>query len=312
VAEAKKSRREVRARIDSLYVLSGRYRSLRSLHEIRKILHDTSPDYFHLQQTGDPRFLWVAFRVPTVLTLHEPTARPGDHKTSGLRILSGGMVARIYRRLADAIVVHTHSSFLALSARERRKAVVIPHGVRVAVTAPVADSKTILLFGRAAAYKGIDTLLSAMAKVWQTEPGARLRILASPAHDECRYNTADSRVSATWDGYTDVDLESALAAAHAVCLPYTSASGSGAGAQAYGSGKPIVASDLEGLRELVSDDELLARPGDAEDLARALLVVLNRDFDTQPIDPARTWSRVAQLHAQIYESIVTKRRGKRS
>ena len=310
-ADGKEVRRALRDRIHSLHILTGKYRSLCSMLQVRKLLHDTRPDYFHLQQTGDPRFLWVALSVPTVLTLHEPTGRLGDHKKSGLRAMSRGMVDRIYRRLADTLVVHTQSSFLKLSVSEQRKSVVIPHGVRAVVTPLSADSKTILLFGRAAAYKGIDTLLAAMTEVWKTEPHARLQILASPAHDECRYHIADGRVSASWDGYTDFELESALAGARAVCLPYTSASGSGAGAQAYGSGKPIVASNLEGLRELVSDEELLVQPGNAEDLARALLVVLRRNYGAQQIDPGRTWAKVALRHIEVYESIAGRSKGQR-
>jgi glycosyltransferase involved in cell wall biosynthesis len=305
--EAQLHRNLIQAGID-LHLLSGRYWSIRSLFNIYKISsrkRTNRYDYFHVQQTGDPRFLWVALRMPTVYTIHEPIARRDLHDKLNLRNSSAAIVRRLYRYLADVIVVHTQSGLEGLSPSETRKAVVIPHGVQTSVTELSRSSKTILFFGRAAAYKGIGTLLEAMTRVWKVEPQARLQILASPGDAECRYNVLDSRVSATWDGYSKSDLELALSSARAICLPYTSASGSGVGAQAYGSGKPIVASNLEGLRELVSHEELLVQPGNVDDLARALILVLSHDYGVQEIDPDRTWPRVALAHIAAYQSVVS-------
>jgi glycosyltransferase involved in cell wall biosynthesis len=302
----------IQAGID-LHLLPGKYSSIRSLFDIYKISSRKRAnryDYFHVQQTGDPRFLWVALRMPTVYTIHEPFSRHGNEDDQrNLRIVSATIVGRLYRYLADVIVVHTQSGLEGLSPSETRKAVVIPHGVQTSVTELSKCSKTILFFGRAAAYKGVGTLLEAMTSVWKVEPQARLQILASPSVaecTECRYNVLDSRVYATWDGYSKTDLELALSSARAICLPYTSASGSGVAAQAYGSGKPIVASNLEGLRELVSHEELLVQPGNVDDLARALILVLSRDYGVQDIDPDRTWPRVALAHIAAYESAVSK------
>ena len=296
-------RRRVRTGISSLHILRGRHRSLNSILQIRKILRDTRPNYFHLQQTADPRFLWVAWRLPTVLTLHEPSAREGVHRSRERRQLAGAAAHWAYRRLAKVIVVHTQTCFESLSSAERRKARVIPHGVRVSVVEPSPDSKTILFFGRADGYKGIDTLLASMKTVWKTEPQARLQILASRG-DGCQYESSDCRVSSTWDGFSDKELDTALLHARAICLPYTTVSGSGVGAQAYGSGKPIVASNLQGLRELVSRQELLIEPGNSDDLARAILLILSHDYGVQPIDPGRTWANVARAHISAYSALV--------
>ncbi len=290
-----------------LHRLAGKYSSIKSFLVVQGIYRSrrrTGDDYFHLQQTGDPRFLWPALRMRTVLTLHEPTARPGVISGADRRReFSNGVVMRGYRRLANVIVVHTVNNLEGLTPRERRKAVVIPHGVRAMPALRAEDSKTILFFGRAAAYKGIDTLLAAMPEVWKFEPTARLRVLASPGDYASDRPNLDPRVSATWDGYSNHELESALSSARAVCMPYLSASGSGVGAQAYGSGKPIVASNLEGLRELVAHEELRVRPADPTDLARALIAVLRNDYGPQGIDSTRTWPAVAEAHIAAYRSL---------
>lgn len=303
-ADGDQVRRRLRTKINELHILGGRHRSLKSLLEIRKIARESRPDVFHLQQTGDPRFLWLAFRMPTALTLHEPVARAGHRRRRGARQSAGNAVQWLYRRACDLIIVHTTTSFQSLSPSERRKAVVIPHGSNVDVLEPAGDSKTILFFGRADGYKGIDTLLAAMDIVWMSEPKARLQILASP--NNFRYDSRDERISATWDGYSNAELEAALATARVVALPYTSAAGSGVGAQAYGTGRPIVASDLDGLRELVSQNELLVKPNDVRDLARGLLQVLTHDYGVQPIDPERTWPSVARAHLSAYGEMLSR------
>lgn len=262
-------------------------------------------DIFHLQITYDPRFLWLAWRMPTVLTIHEPNPRAGLPREPGIRGMARRGFRHLYRRFANVIIVHTESGFRGLAPHEGRKAIVIPHGVVVRAADHTDESNTILFFGRAAEYKGIDTLMAAMKKVWKVRPDAGLRILASPGDGIGGRDTAilDPRVHATWYGYSKQDLELALSNARAVCMPYLSVTGSGVGAQALGAGRPIVASDLEGLRELVSHEDLLVEPGSADDLARALLAVLSKNYEPRPIDSRRTWSAVAQAHLAAYASL---------
>lgn len=309
-ADAQESRSKLGEGIAEIHVLPGKYWSVRSLARVHQIVAAQRKasrryDYFHIQQTGDPRFLWAARRLPTVLTLHEPGARHGVTRKVSVRSLFARIVDRAYRSLAKAIVVHTRSSLELLSERERRKAVVIPHGVRISTQRAnsTPTSKTVLFFGRAARYKGIDTLLAAMEIIWEADPLVRLQILASPADPECEVGELDDRVSAIWEGYSESELDSALAGAHVVCLPYVTVSGTGVGTRAYGTGTPLVASDLDGLREFVADPDLLFQPGHVDDLARALKLALSREYSRQKIDPSRTWPAVASAHISIYESI---------
>lgn len=298
--------RELVANGLELHLAHGKYSSLASLVSIYNVYRrkrKAGYDRFHLQQTGDPRFLWLALRLPTVLTLHEPMPRAGVASGADrLRDLASGIVQSFYRRFADLIVVHTASNLTRLTLGERRKAVVIPHGVNPHPVYSNGETKTILFFGRAAAYKGIDILMASMKKVWAAEPNARLRILASPG-DVAPVPTSDSRIDATWDGYSNGQLEFEMGRAKVVCLPYTSASGSGVAAQAYGSGMPIVASDLEGLKEHVARTELLAKPADETDLARALIAALRQNYAPQPIDPTMCWSGVAAKHIRAYRAL---------
>lgn len=65
--------------------LAGGYSSIKSVVAVCKMYRQKRQagyDVFHVQQTGDPRFLWLAMRMRTVLTLHEPC--PRDGVTSGV------------------------------------------------------------------------------------------------------------------------------------------------------------------------------------------------------------------------------------
>lgn len=288
-------------------LLNGKYSSLKSIFEIYKFYQKKKKEgynCFHIQQTSDPRFILIALKMNTVLTLHEPKARKGVVQSNGfIRSIINRLIGRLYRMFSNKIIVHTESCLINLSNREKRKAVVIPHGVSLISDTKNIDNNTILFFGRATEYKGIDTLISAMNIVWKTKPEARLRILASPG-DYLINGNLDSRIIASWDGYSNLQLENELLNAKIVCMPYISVTGSGVGAQAYGAGKTIVASDLDGLRELVSNNDYLFPPGDEFSLANSLILALKNENNKQAIDINKTWPKVGETHFKVYQSLL--------
>jgi glycosyltransferase involved in cell wall biosynthesis len=291
-------------------VLTGGYRSVEAAAQLLQFFqrrrNDAKYDVFHLQSTYDPRFLWLAWRTPTVLTVHEPGDRLGLLRQPGWRGAVKHRIRGLYRRLADALVVHTDSGLAGLTPDELRKSIVIPHGVHTRDLGRAGQSRTILFFGRIASYKGLDVLLDAMNIVWTSIPDAQLQILASPGDDWEGRDSAvyDPRVQANWAGYTKHELESALSQARAVCIPYLSASGSGVAAEAIGAGRLVVASDLEDLRGLVSHPDLLAEPGCPKDLARALCAALSNDYEPKQVDTQRAWPEVARAHLRVYQDLV--------
>lgn len=308
-ADAEVFRAKVRDGVADFHVLPGKSSSVSSVIALQRLIASSGKpfDYIHMQPPADPRFMPAMFRFPTVLTLHEPAPRHGVDSLRSLNLIRGRFVERLQRKLASLIVVHTQDGFETLTPSVQRKAVVIPHGVYVPPASSLGQgrtqSKTILFFGTATEYKGLGILFDAMRTVWEQIPEARLRILASPGNVDYRSIDLDSRVRATWEGYSESELDTALAEAQVVCMPYLSASGTGVGSRAYGAGKSIVASDLDGLRELVSSSESLAQPGNAKDLARALISALSRESEIQPVDPKFTWPAVAAEHVKAYRAL---------
>jgi len=80
--------------------------------------------------------------------------------------------------------------------------------------------------------------------------------------------------------------------------------------EAMATGRPVVASDLPPLREIVRDGETgwFARPGDADDLAAVLAAAVGDPAELarrgaaarQWVAAERTWSRAAEVYEEVY------------
>jgi glycosyltransferase involved in cell wall biosynthesis len=120
----------------------------------------------------------------------------------------------------------------------------------------------ILYFGLIRPYKGVDVLLSAMEKLNDKE--VYLTIIGEVWGDKNRENLVE-RIKELKDSGINIDYkfeyvdekEAANHFAHTdvVVLPYLSATGSGVVTLAYNYGKPVIASAVGGLSDVVIDDQ---------------------------------------------------------
>jgi len=183
---------------------------------------------------------------------------------------------------ARAIVVTTACPTLTPF---RSKVRVVPYGIDAEAFAQQPQGVSVerqgdllLYVGRLAYYKGLDVLLRALVDV----PGARLLVVGDGPEGQALRRLADElgvggRVE--WCGHVpDAELPRLFSSAAALVLPSTGLSESFGIVQleAHACGTPVVSSDLPGVREVNPDGVtgLLARPGDAGDLSRALRLLL--------------------------------------
>jgi glycosyltransferase involved in cell wall biosynthesis len=143
------------------------------------------------------------------------------------------------------------------------------------------DEKILLFFGFIREYKGLKTLVAAMPEITSSLPACRLLIVGDfnsrQSKDEyvdllerscCRENIL------LIDGYVpDSEVEKYFAACDLVVLPYDSATQSGIVQIAYGFEKPVVATDVGGLAEVVADGKTgyIVPPKDPRNLASAVV-----------------------------------------
>jgi glycosyltransferase involved in cell wall biosynthesis len=220
------------------------------------ILHDALP------HPGDPAFAWN-WRLRRELA----AAR-------GAVVLSGAVEAVIRARAPDLPLFR-----LPLGAHLPGK-----------VPAEAARSHDFLFFGRIRAYKGLDLLRDAFARLRLTHPAATLRVVGqgniaavAPGLAALPGVTVEQR----W--VADEAIPALIASAHAVVLPYREASQSGVLPIALACGVPVVATPVGGLAEQLRDGEtgLLAATATAPDLAAAMARLLDPALRARLADGAR-------------------------
>jgi glycosyltransferase involved in cell wall biosynthesis len=223
-------------------------------------------------------------RMPLVVTVHNAPPRGA---------LAAGMYAvleRIVARRAAAVVCV--SSDLEDRMRRRRAAhvgrAVVPAARGASTVAAPCETSTgpavlapdgrpvVLAVGRLTAQKGFDVLLEAAARWRERRPEPFVAIagsgpLAASLHSQAR----DLGLDAAFLGERQ-DVAALLAAADVFVLPSRWEGQPLVVQEALRAGRPIVASDVPGVRDLTGDDAaLLVPPGDPAALGDAVARVLD-------------------------------------
>ncbi len=205
-----------------------------------------------------------------------------------------GPVAAVFRRLCRwlpaRVVANSHSTLETITLGEslpRMRVVhdgVLPHPVPPRPAHSALHAPTIGLVGRIARWKGQHVFLKAASLVHARFPQARFQIIGAPLFAEQAYEEEIRALtrelglegSAEFLGFrTDVpaliDGLDILAHASITAEPFGLVIAEGMAA-----GKPVVATNGGGAREIVADGEtgLLVPMGDAEAMASALLQLL--------------------------------------
>lgn len=224
------------------------------------------------------------------LIAHEPVPRSDARDTSAAK--GGRVLARAFgaawNRLDVAFVLGPRTRDLAVAHwRPRCPVHVIPHGAEPTVRGgrpvrPVAETDPVVLFfGVWARYKGIEVLLESFARVRAEMPESRLVLAGDVGADvdlpavldrARRIGNVDAR-----PGYVAIDdVASLFDIARVVAVPYIRATQSGVAHLAFTFGRPVVASALGDLPEVVVNNVtgLLVAPDDVDGLTAALLALL--------------------------------------
>ena len=252
---------------------------------IRRILRDVrgfAPDVIHYQ--GAHLWFDLAFsllrRYPRVLTVHDFQPHPGDRPSRN----TPSWVETLARRCADQLIVHTRHVQGLVSHQwpgRTERITVIPHiqiGGEPGSPGAQKDESLILFFGRIWEYKGLEYLIRAEPWITARVPGARI-LIAGQGEDFSRYTRMmvhPDRFLVHNDFISDQQAEEYLRRASVVVLPYIEASQSGVIPMAYSASKPVVATRVGGLPEMVEDGRTgyLVPPRESAQLAEAITRLL--------------------------------------
>lgn len=275
------------------------FRQIRRNRWILRQLRDFGPDVIHVQQ-GSMWFniaLRFAHTSPLVLTVHDAQRHPGDK----LSRKTPYFFSKMGFRRADRIIAHNHYVKTLLQTElglAKEKVDVIPHiqlgqggfDGGVACGDEVDDGRTVLFFGRIWQYKGLDYLIRAEDSIADKMPDIRI-VIAGQGEDFERYRRLmlhPERFVVLNHHIDDVELAMLFRQASVVVLPYIEASQSGVIPIAYTYGKPVVATTVGGLPEMIEDGVtgLLVPPKDERRLAAAILAVLGDDLQRRRMGDA--------------------------
>jgi glycosyltransferase involved in cell wall biosynthesis len=257
------------------------------------------------------------------------------HDVSSLRWLDISNLLRY--RVADLLVVHSSNSVARLRDRygiDRSKILDIPHAsplplvgdeavpqaVARAVIGLARESRVILFFGDISARKGLDILLDSLAPICREHSHIFLIVAGQPQGDFGSYwkriveHGLSDRVILDLRHVPLERVRLYFSAADVVALPYRNAYQSHVLQWAYAFGRPVVATDVGGVREAVSADGtgIIVRVGDRDALAQALLTLLTDERVKREMgDRARrmamtkySWGAVSERLVNAYRCLV--------
>jgi Glycosyltransferase len=301
----------------------------RILYYAKKLRPDVLHFNVHFQSYGKKRLAnFVGFMlVPlsrllgfkTVVLLHnlgekvdlrKVNMRPSFVNRAGIQVATKMLLS------AQTTVVPVQSYAEFIKTKYRKENIrYIPHGT-AAYSDPGAmhKEKRILMFGHMGPSKGLPIILKAFRKISQEYPNIAL-VVAGNSHPNYPHYLDEFKrtapVNTRFLGYVpEQKLSDVFESADVVVLPYMTATGtSGVFHMACGYGKPVVASDLPEIRELVDigASALLVPSGDADALKDDLLEVLfNEDLASKMslrnlfFAKKESWSTVAKAYTDIY------------
>lgn len=269
-----------------------------------------------------PGARWPGGRPPAlVVTVHN--APPAAAGTAAIyRVLE-----RLVARRADAVLC-VSSDLSARMSRLRARRVeraVVPAPAAIATVPPgqappgwpAAGRPAVLAAGRLAPQKGFDTLLAAAARWRARQPEPAVVIAGSgPLAAELAGQAATLGVAPAFLGIRD-DVPALLAAADVFVLPSRWEGQPLILQEALRAGRPIVATDAGGVRDLTGDAALLVPPGDPAALASAVLSILD-DPDLAAVLAKAAAARAASLPTEqdaisavlsAYQTVYARSRG---
>jgi glycosyltransferase involved in cell wall biosynthesis len=247
-------------------------------------------------------------RCPIYLIVHDPKPHSGSDATAAGK--RAGRIA-LERRLATVCLVH--GQFCADLLRQvlpHKQILSIIHGpvlVDPSIQSTPSKFAEILLFGRMQFYKGVDILLEAAESLVKNFPSLRIH-LAGRGPELERLSTSIVRLGENiivHDGFIDpADLIGYIRSAWCVVLPYRDATQSGVIAGAFGNGRPVIASDVGAIAEVVQDglNGLLVMPNSVE----ALTIALRRFLEDAALR-ARLESGVLATEGALSWSVAARR-----
>ncbi len=279
--------------------------------KIFRIISEIRPHIVHLLAWHP----WMNLSLPLlhhkalIATIHDAQRHPGD----------GIIPFHSWQwRYANQVIVHADAIKRQLVENQHVKKEivhVIPHGAlsnfRIWNDADALEQEgTVLFFGRIRDYKGLRYLIEAEPLITQEVPGLKIVIAGEgdgfQKYEHLMVHKEHFVVHNTF--IPDEMVARLFSEASLVVLPYIEASQSGVLTIAYSFGKPVVATSVGGIPEVLRQNEtgLLVPPADSLSLAQAVIALLKdpqkrKEMGHNALKMSQTELSWTGIAAQIYQ-----------
>jgi glycogen synthase len=291
---------------------------VRLAHQIRLPLADLDLVHVHHLSHGAMAAASEPADVPFVFSFH--WFRQGDAR----RRVAAGYVAR----RADSLVAGTETEARWQGEEygiPATRQAVIPNGIddsvfRFSAPSPPADGRWRLLFvGQLAPFKGVDQLLRALARIRKSHQ-VRLDLVYQTDTQEAELRRLAAALALEDIGFLGArghsELAELYAASHVIVLPSISGEAlPSVISEAMFVGRPVVGTDVAGVREQLDGFGEVVPPGDPSGLAEGIRRVLDdyprrADRAEEMSEAARRRFSVAvvvEAHERLYHSLARRR-----
>ncbi|MBI4787788.1 MAG: glycosyltransferase family 4 protein [Chloroflexi bacterium] len=294
-----------------------------------RTLAEIKPDLVHAQGATDHAYGALRSGYPTVITVHgvqsEDSKHQGTFRTRARKWLYGLLIERYnlsHTRHLIAIGRYV-AEYFRKQMRADAQVYFVPNAIDESYfhLSDLGTGSTILYAGRVIRRKRTLDLVYAFAKVAERMPSAHLRIAgeydSEPAYGErVRQQIAASGLTDRVEmlgGLSEHAIQREFEACDVLALPSIQETTPMVIAEAMAAGKPVVATPVGGVAEMVRDREngFLVPVGDTDRLADALLNVLGdpglrarmskagREFAAEHYRAASVARRTRDVYARI-------------
>jgi len=300
-----------------------------SLNLITKTLQEVDLIHFQTYPSAIPYFAMLpsikSRHIPCVLSYHGPSFLKIRNPREARTLQEYFYIPYFFltKNLFDAIIVPSFSMArrAELEGFEKKKIKIIPNGIditRFQESKPITleGDPAILWVGYTGWNKGVDIVLESMKIVLDNVPSARFHFVG-PYHigfiEELRRNKLDG-ILKIHGLKSPLEMPSYYLGADICINPSRWESFSLVVLETMAAGKPIIASRVGGMKELIHDGEdgLLARP-EAKSFAEAILKICNdvdlrKRIERNAIKRAKMflWSNIISDYLNLYNALVEK------
>lgn len=267
-------------------------------------------------------FANLTYKPKIIIEFHE-VVDPFEESILPIRLYSK-VTGKLLRKNLVAYITHSESDRKLVAERYSilpEKIHVIPHGLydqygklldikEARKSLSINDDFVILSFGLIRKYKGIPYLISAfehlpphirkqsrlliVGEIWEDRNELLNQIKDSPLQD---------RITLVDEYVPDERVNLYFSAADVVVLPYLRASQSGIAHIAMSFGKPVVVSEVGGLKESMANYEgtFFVPPGDVSSICEAIPKLLENRKHYEA--PDQKWDKIINSYIELIEAV---------